>query len=131
MLLIRGFCGDYIRKSHQICCPNIWPSSLSLARCALRSIGTARAKNSSFGDGFVAEVLQLVLYVYGSQDFPFFVRPEVRALQTRFVTGLYREVEIDAGHWMMQEKTEQVVEAVMAHLREQTKSTSGESPAGK
>ena len=79
----------------------------------------------------MAEVLQLVLYVYGSQDVPFFVRPEVRALQTRFVTGLYREVEIDAGHWMMQEKNEQVVEAVMAHLREQTKSTSGESPAGK
>ena len=67
--------------------------------------------------GLAEEVVQPVLYVFGNRDMPVFVRAEVRDLQPRFVTGSFEEVELDAGHWLIQEEPEQVVRAVMDHLR--------------
>jgi len=69
-----------------------------------------------FGDAFVGEVVQPVLFVTGSQDLPFIVRPEIRGLHPSFATGPLKVVDVDAGHWLMQEETEQVVAAVMTHL---------------
>lgn len=65
------------------------------------------------------EVTQPVLYVFGTRDLPVFTRKQVRDLQTRFVTGPFREVELDAGHWLIQDQPEATVEAVMTHLRSQ------------
>ena len=62
------------------------------------------------------EVVQPVLSVFGSRDLQVFTRTAVRELQPRFVTGPYRHVELDAGHWLIQERAEEVVEAVMSHL---------------
>ena len=62
------------------------------------------------------EVVQPVLSVFGSRDLEVFTRTEVRDLQPRFVTGPYHQVELDSGHWLIQERPEQVVEAVMSHL---------------
>ncbi len=69
-----------------------------------------------FGDAFVGNVVQPVLFVTGSQDLPFIVRPEIRVLHPTFVTGPFKVIDVDAGHWLMQEETELVVEAVMTHL---------------
>ena len=62
------------------------------------------------------EVVQPVLSVFGSRDLQVFTSTAVRELQPRFVTGPYRQVELDAGHWLIQERAEEVVEAVMSHL---------------
>jgi pimeloyl-ACP methyl ester carboxylesterase len=75
-----------------------------------------------FGDPFVGEVVQPVLFVTGSQDLPFIVRPEIRAQHPNFVTGPFKVVDVDAGHWLMQEETEEVVEVVMTHLLAQANS---------
>ena len=75
-----------------------------------------------FGDAFVGEVVQPVLFVTGSRDLPFIIRPEIRELHPRFVTGPFRVVDVDAGHWLMQEEPEQVVAAVMTHLIAQANS---------
>ncbi len=75
-----------------------------------------------FGDAFVGEVVQPVLFVTGSQDLPFIARPEIRVLHPSFATGPFKVVDVDAGHWLMQEETEQVVEAVMTHLVAQANS---------
>ncbi len=63
-----------------------------------------------------AEVVQPVLYVFGSRDLQVFTRKEVRDLQPRFVTGPYEQIELDAGHWLIQEQPEEVVKAIMHHL---------------
>ena len=76
----------------------------------------ARSAFLSGGD-LAAEVVQPVLYVFGNRDMPVFVRPEVRDLQPRFATGPFEEVELDAGHWLIQEEPGKVVDAVMNHLR--------------
>ncbi len=63
-----------------------------------------------------AEVVQPVLYVFGTRDLQVFTRKEVRDLQPRFVTGPYEQIELDAGHWLIQEQPDDVVKAVMQHL---------------
>jgi pimeloyl-ACP methyl ester carboxylesterase len=73
------------------------------------------------GDPRDWEVVQPVLYVFGNRDMPVFVRPEVRELQHRFVTGPFEEVELDAGHWLIQEEPGRVVYAVMTHLQAQVR----------
>jgi pimeloyl-ACP methyl ester carboxylesterase len=81
-----------------------------------------RARAEFLAGGEVApEVLQPVLYVFGRQDMPTFVRPEVRELQPRFVTGPFEEVELDAGHWLIEEEPQEVVDIVMTHLRAQAR----------
>ena len=63
------------------------------------------------------EVAQPVLYIFGAQDLPTYVRPKVRALQSNFLTGPFESIELEAGHWLIQEKPAEVVEAVLAHVR--------------
>jgi pimeloyl-ACP methyl ester carboxylesterase len=58
-----------------------------------------------------------VLYVWGNRDLPVFVGPRVQAEHARFMAGPFESVELDAGHWLMQEETEAVVSAVKAHLQ--------------
>ena len=61
-------------------------------------------------------VTQPVLYLFGSRDLPVWTRAQVREEQPQFATGTYREVELDAGHWLIQEQPEAVVEEIMSHL---------------
>ena len=67
-------------------------------------------------EDIAAEVVQPVLYVFGTRDLQVFTRKEVRDLQPRFVTGPYEQIELDAGHWLIQEQPDDVVKAVMQHL---------------
>ena len=59
---------------------------------------------------------QPVLFVTGRQDLPFLVRPEIRALHPSFGTGSFKVVDVDEGHGLLQEGTEQVGVGVMTHL---------------
>ncbi len=55
------------------------------------------------------------LFLYGTREG--WARPEAIERQRTLVAGPYEELELDAGHWLMQEQTEAVVAAVLAHLR--------------
>ena len=68
------------------------------------------------GPDIAAEVMQPVLYVFGTRDLQVFTRKEVRDLQPQFVTGPYEQIELNASHWLIQEQPEDVVKAVMHHL---------------
>ncbi|MDP9236802.1 MAG: alpha/beta hydrolase [Chloroflexota bacterium] len=54
------------------------------------------------------------LMVWGNQD-PAIGRTAVTAAAD-FMTGPYRFVELDAGHWLVQEAPERIAEEVVAHL---------------
>ena len=62
------------------------------------------------------KIAQPVLYLFGNADLPTYVRPEVRALQANFLTGPFESIELGAGHWLIQEKPKEVVEAVLDHV---------------
>jgi hypothetical protein len=44
----------------------------------------------------------------------------VLALQPQFATGPFEEVELSAGHWLIEEKPEVVVDSIVGHLHAQT-----------
>jgi pimeloyl-ACP methyl ester carboxylesterase len=77
-----------------------------------------RAMPSEFlsGPDLAGEVVQPVLSVFGTRDLQVFTRAEVRQHQPRFVTGPYTPIELDSGHWLIQERPAEVVDAVMRHL---------------
>jgi pimeloyl-ACP methyl ester carboxylesterase len=53
------------------------------------------------------------LFLWGSED-PAVGRSAVER-QRGFMEGPYREVELDAGHWLIEERGPQVIEEVLAH----------------
>ncbi len=56
------------------------------------------------------------LWVYGSRDMKVFTGERVRQLMPRFVTGPYEVLELDAGHWLIQEQPDAVLQAVLKHI---------------
>jgi hypothetical protein len=40
-----------------------------------------------------------------------------RKRQREFIRGPYAELEVDAGHWLIEEQEAQVVDAILSHLR--------------
>jgi pimeloyl-ACP methyl ester carboxylesterase len=89
------------------------PGALTAALRWYRAIPFERGASALGG---AAAIGVPVLYVFGNRDMPVFVGPAVRARQAEFVKGPYREVELDAGHWLMQEERERVVREILAHL---------------
>lgn len=55
------------------------------------------------------------LFIWGNQD-PAVSRNSVNG-QRPYITGPLREIELDAGHWLMEEETTTVVRAVLEHLQ--------------
>lgn len=66
--------------------------------------------------GFNRPTTQPVLYIYGSRDIPAYVNPKVQARLPSFIEGPFESLALDAGHWLIQEKTEIVVDRLMKHL---------------
>jgi pimeloyl-ACP methyl ester carboxylesterase len=54
------------------------------------------------------------LFVYGSREF--WVNEDALVRQRKLVTGPYRELEVDAGHFVLEERPDEVVAAVLEHL---------------
>lgn len=75
-----------------------------------------RAIATSLGDAARVDgpVRAPTLFIYGTGEG--WVTPERLEVQRTLVDGPYTELELDAGHWLMQEQTEAVVGAVMQHL---------------
>ena len=57
-----------------------------------------------------------VLFVWGNRD-PAAGRFAAEH-QARYMRGPYRFIELDAGHWLLERRTDEVVGAVLAHLAE-------------
>ena len=55
------------------------------------------------------------LFIYGTGEG--WVPPDYLERQREFMAGPYQELELDAGHWLIQPQTEAVVGAVLAHLQ--------------
>lgn len=75
-----------------------------------------RAIPSSLGSfaGESFEVQPPTLFIWGSREG--WVNAERLERQRALVRGSYQELEVDAGHWLMQEQTQPVVERILGHL---------------
>ncbi len=62
------------------------------------------------------EIVRPSLWIYGDREMQVFVNERVRELQRRYMKGPFEPIELEAGHWLMQEQTDLVVAAVMKHL---------------
>ncbi len=75
-------------------------------------------------DYWPGKIRQPVLYIWGNRDMPVFVNPKVQAAHPNFLLGPFESIELSAGHWLIEEQPDRVVDAIMTHLRRQTDSTS-------
>jgi pimeloyl-ACP methyl ester carboxylesterase len=85
------------------------PGALTAALNWYRAIALSRQANA----GISPEVQRPTLFLWGTSD-PAVGRSSVEA-QRKFMKGPYREVELDAGHWLMEEQGPRVIEEVLAH----------------
>jgi pimeloyl-ACP methyl ester carboxylesterase len=67
------------------------------------------------GDEIAGSVAVDTRFIWGSREL--WVTPEALARQRELVTGPYSEVELDAGHFLLREKPQATVAAVLEHLR--------------
>lgn len=65
------------------------------------------------------KITQPVLYIWGNRDLPVFVNPKVQAAHPNYLLGPFESIELSAGHWLIQEKPDRVVDAIMTHLLRQ------------
>ncbi len=77
-----------------------------------------RAQPESFADPetFEDTVSLPALWVWGKDDMEIFHSAGIRARMEEITTGPYRALELDAGHWLIQEATGPVIEAILAHV---------------
>lgn len=73
-----------------------------------------RAMGKGPGLSATAEIELPVLFVWGNRD-PAVSRFAVED-QARYMRGDYRYLELEAGHWLMEHRTGQVVDAILAHI---------------
>ena len=55
-----------------------------------------------------------VLFIWGNQDPA--VSAYAVAAQREYIQGPFREMALDAGHWLMEEQASVVVPAIVSHL---------------
>ena len=63
----------------------------------------------------VGSISTPTLMIWGNQDDAIGRKSNEDAAQ--YMTGPYKFVELDAGHWLVQEETERVIDEVLQHLR--------------
>jgi pimeloyl-ACP methyl ester carboxylesterase len=73
----------------------------------------ARALDGPFEFGPVSTP---TLLLWGKDDVA--IRPASVDGAAKYMTGPYRRVDLDAGHWLVQEQPEQVRDEVLRHLKE-------------
>ncbi|MEO0439931.1 MAG: alpha/beta hydrolase [Pseudomonadota bacterium] len=67
------------------------------------------------------------LFLYGDQEF--WVTPEYLETQQSLISGDYRELELDAGHWLIQRHPEIVISNVLDQLAKSADLSSTRQPA--
>ncbi len=86
------------------------PGALTGALSWYRAVGLG-------GTGrFPGEISLPVLFIWGNRD-PAVGRRAVE-LQAPYLQGVHRVVELDAGHWLLERRTQTVVDAVLSHWAE-------------
>ncbi len=86
------------------------PGALTAVLNWYRAIGVSLG---AIGDASRA-VEPPVLFLWGSGEF--WVDDAARERQRPLIQGRYAELEIDAGHFLIEEQEEQVVDAILSHL---------------
>ncbi len=71
------------------------------------------ASLDSAGDALVVE--QPTLFMWGSQE-PW-VRPDLLARQRELIDAPFRELELEGGHFLMQEHPQRAIDAILLRLR--------------
>ncbi len=84
------------------------PGALTGALNYYRALGLSRAPSSG------PNVDRPVLFIWGNRD-PAAGRKAVDA-QAQFIKGPYTMLELDAGHWLLERRTDVVIESVLAHI---------------
>ena len=69
------------------------------------------------------EVATPTLFIWGNQDGA--VGRVAVESQAEYMTGPYREIELDAGHWLLVDEPERVIKEVLMHLEENRRSGRG------
>ena len=87
------------------------PGALTAVLNWYRAIGVSLG---AIGDASRA-VEPPVLFLWGSGEF--WVDDAARERQRPLIQGRYAELEIDAGHFLIEEQEEQVVDAILSHLQ--------------
>jgi pimeloyl-ACP methyl ester carboxylesterase len=100
------------------------PGALSAALNWYRAIPASLA--SFAGESF--DVRPPTLFVWGRREA--WVTPERLERQRALARGPYDELEVDAGHWVMEEQTQLVVDRILAHLAASDASAPGAGDAG-
>lgn len=91
-------------------------SLLSQQNALTSSINWYRANFELFNQGFDIGMINVpVLFVWGNKDNAL-KRSGVEWTED-YVTGYYRFVELNAGHWLIQESYEKVQEEIVSHLK--------------
>jgi pimeloyl-ACP methyl ester carboxylesterase len=86
------------------------PGALTAALHWYRAIGASLGS----GEAATGPVAVPTLFAYGSREF--WVTEDALVRQRALVTGPYRERELDAGHFLLEERPDETVAAVLAHL---------------
>jgi pimeloyl-ACP methyl ester carboxylesterase len=55
-----------------------------------------------------------VLFIWGNRD-PAVSRRSV-FLQDQYIKGIYKKIELDAGHWLLERRTDLVVQEMLKHI---------------
>ena len=87
--------------------PGALTAALNWYRAITASLGS--------GDDVALPVERPTLFIWGTDEA--WVTSDALERQRAFAAGPYDELELDAGHFLMQEQTQAVVEAILAHLR--------------
>jgi pimeloyl-ACP methyl ester carboxylesterase len=97
------------------------PGALTAILNWYRAMGKGPSLNATPGIGLP------VLFAWGNRD-PAVSRRAVED-QARFMLGPYTYLELDAGHWLLERRTGEVVRAVMQHIAENTETGNGAASA--
>ena len=55
-----------------------------------------------------------VLFIWGNRDTA--VSKRAVALQDQYIKGVYKKIELDAGHWLLERRSELVTQEMLKHI---------------
>ncbi len=85
-------------------------------RALTSALNWYRAMDGGFGNDpqLINETSTPTLFIWGNRDEA--VGRTAIQDQKKYMTGFYREIELDAGHWLMSSHADEITRAVLEHL---------------